>query len=45
MNSMSFGGLKQSGIGREQGIEELFFHTRERSITIAPRRGKGGTAS
>ncbi len=34
----SFGGFKQSGIGREEGIEELFAYTQEKSITIALRR-------
>jgi betaine-aldehyde dehydrogenase len=29
-----FGGYKQSGIGREEGIEELLSFTQEKSITI-----------
>lgn len=31
----SFGGFKQSGIGREEGIEELFAYSQEKSIHIA----------
>ncbi len=33
-----FGGYKQSGIGREEGIEELISHTQEKNIniTLAP---------
>jgi len=34
---VSFGGFKQSGIGREEGIEELYAYTQEKSITIALR--------
>ncbi len=41
---VSFGGFKQSGIGREEGIEELYSYTQEKSITIALRRGKGRAA-
>ena len=36
---VSFGGFKQSGIGREEGIEELFAYTQEKNITIALRKG------
>ncbi len=42
---VSFGGFKQSGIGREEGIEELFSYTQEKSITIALRRTQDGQAS
>ena len=31
---VSFGGWKQSGIGREEGVEELFSYTQEKAITI-----------
>ncbi|NTA40262.1 aldehyde dehydrogenase family protein [Agrobacterium salinitolerans] len=31
---VSFGGVKQSGIGREEGIEELFAYSQEKSVTL-----------
>ena len=35
---VSFGGWKQSGIGREEGIEEMLAYTQEKAITIALKR-------
>jgi acyl-CoA reductase-like NAD-dependent aldehyde dehydrogenase len=32
----SFGGYKQSGIGREEGFEELWSFTRSKNINITP---------
>src|SRR5213082_1026682 len=37
-----FGGYKQSGVGREEGIEELLSFTREKNIHINLRRTSGG---
>ena len=37
-----FGGYKQSGIGREECIEELFSFTREKNIHLNLRRRSGG---
>jgi betaine-aldehyde dehydrogenase len=34
-----FGGYKQSGVGREEGIEELLSFTHERNIHINRRSG------
>jgi betaine-aldehyde dehydrogenase len=37
-----FGGYKQSGVGREEGIEELLSFTREKNIHVnLKRRGSG----
>ena len=36
-----FGGYKQSGLGREEGIEELLSFTREKNIHISLRKGAG----
>src|SRR6478609_4145141 len=37
-----FGGYKQSGVGREEGIEELISFTREKNIHLNLRRRTGG---
>jgi betaine-aldehyde dehydrogenase len=37
-----FGGFKQSGIGREECIEELLGFTREKNIHLNLRRRSGG---
>src|SRR5438874_9939079 len=37
-----FGGYKQSGIGREEGIEELLSFTREKNVHVNLRRTSGG---
>ena len=37
-----FGGYKQSGIGREEGIEELLSFTREKNIHVNLKRRTGG---
>jgi betaine-aldehyde dehydrogenase len=36
-----FGGYKQSGLGREEGIEELLSFTRKKNIHISLRKGAG----
>jgi len=40
-SSAPFGGYKQSGIGREECIEELLRFTREKNIHINLRRRSG----
>jgi betaine-aldehyde dehydrogenase len=37
-----FGGYKQSGVGREEGIEELISFTREKNIHLNLKRRPGG---
>jgi betaine-aldehyde dehydrogenase len=37
-----FGGYKQSGVGREEGIEELISFTREKNIHLNLKRRTGG---
>ncbi len=37
-----FGGYKQSGVGREEGIEELLSFTREKNIHVNLKRRTGG---
>jgi betaine-aldehyde dehydrogenase len=32
----SFGGYKQSGIGREEGLDELYSFTQNKNIHIVP---------
>jgi betaine-aldehyde dehydrogenase len=34
VRAVPFGGYKNSGVGRERGIEELFSYTEEKSIQI-----------
>lgn len=31
---MPFGGWKNSGLGKENGVEELLSYTREKSVTV-----------
>ena len=40
--TVPFGGFKQSGIGREECIEELLRFTREKNIHVNLRRKAGG---
>jgi betaine-aldehyde dehydrogenase len=40
-----FGGYKQSGVGREEGIEELLSFTHERNIHINLKRRSGAPLS
>jgi betaine-aldehyde dehydrogenase len=37
-----FGGVKQSGLGREECLEEMFAYTEAKTVTLVPNAASGG---